>query len=1122
MVTVLFADLVGFTTLSETLDPEQVKRIVDRAFERLVRDLTTFGGRIDKIIGDAIVALFGAPTAHEDDAERAVRAALRMHETLATYAREAQVDIRMRVGVNTGEVLVGALRAGGDYTAMGDVVNIASRLQASADPGTVVVGPATHRATRDVIVYEAKGAVFARGREQPIEVFVAHEALLPPGARPRRTKTPLIGRDSELAVLEHTLDVSVRNGRAQQLLLLGEAGVGKTRLASEVIPLVRRHWPDAIVLSGRCVPYGEANPWWPIADAVRNGCGIDIDEPIDQARNKVELVVGYSLADDAETTAVVNGLLHLMGYEGPLRGLDPVRALAEATRSLITFMESSVRDRPIIVRLADLHWADDVVLDLIDNLSDQLARHPFVLVATARRSLLRRWSPRIGRFNSLVLNVDALDREAAEMLLDVLLESDVAPALRHELLDRSGGNPFYLEELVTLLAEGGVTADGIDNLPDTLRGLAAARIDGLTPDEQLTIEDASVWGGSGPVMAIERLAEATRGATSVAPVIASLATKEILTLDGDDWAFKSDLVREVAYTRLTKADRLKRHLGIAVYLEAAVSGRFLDDSFVDTVARHFTEAARLVRELGGDSEHVPDDLDERALAWIGDAARRAEQSAAWPLAERLFTQGLDLADSDELVGSRLGMLLGRSEALAEQWRLGPARDDARSALRLAEELGDETARARALMRLGGIESRDGTLPEARRLLDEVVAIFDGLGDRHGRAEALRLGGMAALLNHDTAAAKEPSEAALEDFGAVGDRRGEAWALQNLAWIAFGDGRVAEAQLRLDESVRAFTEIGDSGGLAWAHGLLAFIRFFEGRFDEARDTASRIRTETQRRGDRWGEGMMSVLLGAIDLWEGRTDDAVTTARRAVALFDELSDTVGAEQALALGGRALVMSGEINDGLEMLRRASETGPPGDRGGGAVGLGAIARAAAIVQLGDDANWAEVEDLLEVGRSLAEDNVGQVDLVVTSALWLAQRGDLADASKVLDGLVLGPDAVESGYACATRALVEAAEGHRSVVADLVERVAKLDTSTYLDRTLVAAAGVLVGLSELAITAETELAGTHDHLARAILALAVATVSGQHELSDDRWERLGVDPVGWRALFSATVRANA
>ncbi len=281
VATVVFADLVGYTSLSESADPEQIKNLVDDCFELLVRDVTSFGGKVDKIVGDAIIALFGAPVAHEDDAERAVRAALRMQETLAAYRAEvdAEVPVQVRIGVNTGEVLVGALRAGGDYTAMGDAVNTAQRLQVAALPGGVVVGPSTYAATREVIAYRSLGPVGVKGRDEPVEAWVAIETLLPPGHRPRRSQTPFVGRETELGVLGHAIDATVERQRSHFVLLIGEAGVGKSRLAEETAAVAReRH--GAMVFEGRCVPYGEANVWWPIAEALRQACEIAPDDPL--------------------------------------------------------------------------------------------------------------------------------------------------------------------------------------------------------------------------------------------------------------------------------------------------------------------------------------------------------------------------------------------------------------------------------------------------------------------------------------------------------------------------------------------------------------------------------------------------------------------------------------------------------------------------------------------------------------------------------------------------------------------------------------------------------------------------------------------------------------------------
>ncbi|MDQ3756344.1 MAG: AAA family ATPase, partial [Actinomycetota bacterium] len=342
IVTVLFADLVGFVTLSENRDPEQVKNLVDRCFERLVADVNAFGGRVDKIVGDAIVALFGAPVAHEDDAERAVRAALQMQRTLASLTGELEAEVQLRIGVNTGEVLVGALRAGGDYTAMGDVVNVASRLQTLAGPGQVVVGPATYAATRDVVEYDCLGDVQARGREELVTAWQAVAAPAPPGYRPRRAPTPLVGRNEELGLLRRALSAAVSRRRAHLVLLLGEAGVGKSRLASELATEADAEH-DALVLEGRCVPYGEANVWWPVAEAVRQACGIEPSDPDDVSAEKsltaVQTATGLD-DDSAEVARLADGLRYLMGDEDALANVDPQRAREDANRSLLALLEA--------------------------------------------------------------------------------------------------------------------------------------------------------------------------------------------------------------------------------------------------------------------------------------------------------------------------------------------------------------------------------------------------------------------------------------------------------------------------------------------------------------------------------------------------------------------------------------------------------------------------------------------------------------------------------------------------------------------------------------------------------------------------------------------------------------
>ncbi|HVN52300.1 MAG TPA: adenylate/guanylate cyclase domain-containing protein, partial [Acidimicrobiales bacterium] len=647
--TVLFADLVGFTTLSETRDPEQVKNLVDSCFQLLARDITSFGGQVDKIVGDAIIALFGAPVAHEDDAERAVRAALRMQETLQAYRTDTGAPVHLRIGVNTGEVLVGALRAGGDYTAMGDVVNTAQRLETLAEPGAVLVGPATYAATHESVAYQPLGPVEVKGRDETVDAWVAIEALLPPGHRPHRPQVPFVGRDAEMGVLANAIDAAVERRRAHLLLLIGEAGVGKSRLAEEAASRARRHH-DALVLEGRCVPYGEANVWWPIAEALRGACGVGADATLPDAERHCTESVARAMslpADSPEVLRVTNGLLYLVGYEVPLREIDPQRAREEATRAVLTFLEGATAERPVVMVLSDLHWADQLVLDLVATLVERLARERFVLVATARQSVTDRWTAPTGRHNTMMVNLDPLDAQAAGELLDALLDADVPAPLRGLLLDRSGGNPFFLEELVALIGEGDLSETGLldgtatlGELPDTLRGLVAARIDSLGPAERGSLEDASVWGRTGPVKALATMAEVMRHITDVTPVLDALVANEVIEIEGDHWSFRSDLIREVAYGTLTKADRARRHHGIAAYLASTVSTcEEAPERLVDMVAFHYGAAADLVAELG-DVHGVPDDVAVPALEWLEEAARRAEVAQALPVAERLYSQAI--------------------------------------------------------------------------------------------------------------------------------------------------------------------------------------------------------------------------------------------------------------------------------------------------------------------------------------------------------------------------------------------------------------------------------------------------------------------------------------------------
>jgi class 3 adenylate cyclase/tetratricopeptide (TPR) repeat protein len=1138
VVTVLFGDLVGFTSLAETLDPEAVKVLVDRCFERLVRDIVEFGGRVDKILGDAVVALFGAPIAHEDDAQRAVRAALAMQNTMRAYAAEVGADIQMRIGVNTGEVLTGAMRAGGEYTAMGDVVNTANRLQTAARPGQVYVGPLTHQATADVIAYERIGPIQARGREETVEAHRAIDVLLLPGRRPRNRQVPLVGRDSEMALLRTAISLAFTQHRTMLVMILGDAGVGKTRLADEVAGWVERDLGGRM-LESHCVPYGEANIWYPLGVAVRTLLDIGEGVPAAEARERALKSVGSLLSAESESPAVLqvtNSLLYLMGYYASSE-VEPQRAREEAAGALIRVLEAITAERPVFFRLADLHWADDLVLEVIDEVIDGLGRSPFVLVATARHLLDPRWKPRTGRHNHLIVNLDPLDRYAAGELLDQLLVCDIDQDTRKMLLSRSGGNPFFLEELVALLerqelaavpASDAASAWSHIELPETLRGLIAARLDRLTSDERALLDNAAVLGRSGSVLALEKVSEVSGKGATWRATLDVLVDKELFNLTGDRWSFRSDVLREVAYGTLTKSDRAYRHSEIAQWLERHLAEMDGDETVVDRVAYHYAQAALLSRELPF-ATNLPSDLVSRALTWLGEAGRRAMDAEVFVLAARLYSQALELARPQEDAGERLTFWLGRAEARFGLFELSGARADVEEAMRLADELDDREARTRARLIAGEILRREGDIGGALRALESALADSEELGDRRGQAEALRLLGMTRLYQRDFVDAERSTAAALEIFTDLGDRRGEAWALQNLAWISYLAGRVAEAEQRIDQSAAAFAEVGDTGGLGWANALLAYTRFHQGRLTEAENLAEAILPDARIRGDRFGEGMMLLLTALIRLWSGRTVPALDRAGEARSLFGKVGDSVGEVQALATYGRALLALGRFDAGYgaldEAWRLAERSPSPSTKG-----LASCVWVSAALHLGD------VERAAHHAADLADstDTVGDpggADRDSALGLYHVQRGESAEAVALLEEAVRNVGPSPSPAVLATLALAQVTAGDTTGALASADRAHESNRSTYLDLAVgYVASGMAYALrgdvSEVIAafaSARQEVDGTGDVVAQAVIRLAesaglaaVGSTSSRalRREADRRLSDLGLTASGWRTAF--------
>ncbi len=917
VATVLFADLVGFTRLSETADPEQIKNIVDQCFERLAAEVVSYGGQVDKVIGDALVAIFGAPVAHEDDAERAVRAGLRMQERLDQLCGETGLELRMRIGINTGEVLVGALRAGGDYTAMGDVVNTASRLQTIASPGQVVVGPATHSATRAAVRYEPLGALTVKGREEAVEAWHAVAALAPPGSRRARPQTPMVGRDDELVVLRASLTTTVTRKRTHFILVVGEAGVGKTRIAAELGLEAETNY-DARVLTGQCIPYGETDAWYPIGSMIASVCCVSLDDDTEVQSAAAHHAVANALhrpPEDPEVRRIAEGLLVLMGRPVHSDAVDPSRAHEDALRAGLAFLGALAEERPLVLILSDLHWADPELLEFLPRLLQRLSGLPALLLATARAEFAEEWSPPPGRHNVVNVYLDPLGAEDTDLLLAALMP-DTSAEVRASLRDRSGGNPFFVEELAAMTCDN---ETGTSELPATLHGLIAARLDRLPLADRTVLEDAAVIGVNGPVALVDVLAE-THGADATQALV-RLADAGLLDLTGDEFSFRNELTREIAYGTLTKAARAQRHglLAKTIAAEGERTGRI--EEVMDRLGYHFNRAASLRGELGtGEGMHP--EMARQAASFLARAARRAEQRENWKLADAYLTDALNLVDPTERA-EQLGLYLARARARAEQRETAGARHDLAAVDRLAHELEDPRALASATTILGDVQYKEGDLTTATATLDRAIEQWRGLGDTYGLAEALRFAGMTALFRGKLDEAGTRIEEALSLFRGAHDLRGEAWALQNLAWMAFIEGEYAKAEKRLEVSAATFGEIGDWGGVAWALGLLAWVRFTQGRIEEARDLAVRMEQESQELGNRWASAMMNVLLANISLWTGDPHTAIEQARSSLEVFRALTDPWGELQAMAPLILAMTVTGRYGKAQALIDEVETVG-------------------------------------------------------------------------------------------------------------------------------------------------------------------------------------------------------
>jgi class 3 adenylate cyclase/tetratricopeptide (TPR) repeat protein len=659
VVTVLFADLVGFTGRSEGMDVEDVRGTL-APYHALLRDqLEHYGGTVEKFIGDAVMALFGAPVTHEDDPERAVRAALSIRAAIDRLnEQEPGLDLHVRVGVNTGEALVvlGADAGRGEGVASGDVVNTAARLQSAAPVDGILVGETTYHATDRAITYRQVEPVVAKGKARPVPAWEAVEARARFGVDVvQRPTTPLVGRGAEVDLL---LDALRRCGaeRAVQLVtLVGVPGIGKSRLVWELFEAVERE-PDFVTWrQGRSLPYGDGVTYWALGEMITAQSGILDSDTADEAKAKLSATVADLIGDEAEAAWVEEHLRALAGLEadGPSSG-DRKSEAASAWRR---FLEALAERNPLVLVFEDLHWADDALLDFVDHLVDRAGGVPMLVVCTARPELLDRrggWGG--GKRNALTIALSPLADDDVARMIGGLLEQAVLPAeTQAMLLATAQGNPLYAEEYVRMLIDRGhlhqdagrwrLTAEGELPVPESVHGLIAARLDDLPADQKQLLQDAAVLGKVVWLGALLSMGGADR--FEAEERLHGLERREMLrrerrsSVGGEvEYAFRHVLVRDVAYGQIPRAQRSDKHRRAAEWIESISADR---ENAPDMLAHHYSQALEYARDSG----QATGDLERRTRLALRDAAERAAALNSFAAASIHYQSALTLWPEDD-------------------------------------------------------------------------------------------------------------------------------------------------------------------------------------------------------------------------------------------------------------------------------------------------------------------------------------------------------------------------------------------------------------------------------------------------------------------------------------------
>jgi class 3 adenylate cyclase/tetratricopeptide (TPR) repeat protein len=924
-VSVLFADLVGFTSLSESRDPEEVRELLSRYFAACRRLIGLYGGVVEKFIGDAVMAVWGTPVATEDDAERAVRAALDLVAAVQALGQEAGIDeLRARAGVMTGEAAVN-LAAAGEGMVAGDLVNTASRVQSAAEPGSVFVGEATRRTTEGTVVYEPAGSFELKGKEGETPLWRALRVVSGRGGslKSEGLEAPFVGRERELRQIKDLFHISAEEGRAQLVSVTGIAGIGKSRLAWEFYKYFDGIAQTVYWHRGRCLAYGEGVTYWALADMVRMRCRVAEDDPQDEAVRKLQAALEEHLLDPEERRFVEPRLAQLLALA---EGASHERQDLFAAWRL--FFERLADTYPTVLAFEDMQWADASLLDFVEYLLEWSRDKPLFVVTLARPELLEKrptWGAGHRNFTSLYL--EPLSQQAMEELL-VGLVPGLPPALRKQILERAEGVPLYAVETVRMLLDRGLLVQEgssyqllgeVDTLevPETLHALIAARLDGLAPEERRLLGDAAVLGKTFTLHALAALNGLENDRLEA--LLTAMVRREVLGLQSDprspeqgQYTFLQDLLRHVAYETLPKRDRREKHLAAAEHLSTTLG----EDEVAEVIAAHLLDAYRLDSDAP-DAER----LRSKAHQALLQAGERAASLGASTEAQRYFERAGELAAEPPDQAAALSRAGEMALAAGETEHARPLFEQA---IGLYEAGGDTHAAARVSSWLALADQRLGQIEPAIERMEQAYAVIgDDEPDEDLAFLLVRLGSAHFFAGNPERAA-EWIERGLDLAEALQlpEQLVRGWNTKALV-VSLRHPEEARGLLQLARDTAIANELYTSASVMCANlsdFALQRDRYADslGQLEQALELARRI-------GDRAHEWFALCEMSYALTMLGRWDEAL--ARLAEIPDEQLGSNTQLGSALSGALEIHLRRGRIEQARELLGRYEELGRSGD---------------------------------------------------------------------------------------------------------------------------------------------------------------------------------------------------